>query len=116
MVRRRANILGASKSSGAVLEKALVQSKLICNGLAVRGRQNREKDFLQRLTPPSDHINSYFEKKSGQPEWPRRTLQSCSGKFFDSPYRLCPCYREFSKIVGENLVKLKTSFSVFEEL
>ena len=53
--------------------------------------------FVQNCTPPSDWIYKYFEIKCGQPEWPWGTLQSSSGKFFDSLYRFGPLYGEFSK-------------------
>jgi len=66
-----------------------------------------KKRVLQSLTPPSDHINEYFEKKSGQPEWTWRILQSWSEKFFDSPYRLGSLYGEFS----ESRPKLSAKFT-----
>ena len=77
-----------------------------------RASKSREIALLQNCTPPSNWIYEYFEIKCVQPEWPWGTLQSSSGKFFDSPYRFCPLYGEFSK-PDQNLWNLAKSKKIF---
>ena len=87
---------------GGYFAKGPVNFRLICNGLAARGRRSGKKVFFKRLTPPSDHIYENFEKKSGHAEWSRGALQLILATYFDSSYRLDPLYGGFSNR-GQNV-------------
>jgi hypothetical protein len=71
MARRSVNILGASNSSGAVLDKSPASQVSLCVTVwPLDGIKIVKNIVIQSLTPPSDHISEYFEKKIGRPEWP----------------------------------------------